>query len=692
MAMKTIPRSTGIGVEAAAMDLNLELMQGCLQVGELRAVDSAIEEVLPKESLSEQTCEKTMHLAYQVNLLAESVTKFELSLGSELISSVDGLARQLLTAQFNTFNEQFQVLKRNVSYTIDDVSEQALEAFQELQPVFEKAVGKYLQTRNHHEAKAASQCGHNLVVFNRTVQNLTEAKNQLSGVEVTHDDHNDPIQERIDNLGRLIGNADYFVCIESIFLKLDQVAEEGDVAALDDCRGINKERINGFIDDLHEQVGYDQVNYWVWKLSGEQAGENYGQVHRYDDLGILKEALLRTTKSLADKIMKEEAEEIEPEAVYAKLYEIIGEPEIENPMGWMKENACYYIRELHDAIDEVKFPRRDFQLFDDFDAFPATFEFNPSGLPIDFSQPPRFFLPPQKHEFTSIFDFNPNGSQLHFSEPPRLSIPPQKHRFTSIFEELNGAATVQPELKVLIEQMIGVLSQNGLADTINYEIWRLGGQKPGDNWGVVHRYDDPAVLRQALMIAVRRDVHENFVAKHFADEDDRDAFYAQITAISFGAFEVPSHIDPVAFGKENIVFHLNRTGDATNAVKAKIERRKEEKARESDKAIEQLVEAAIARNPAAQSLADMLKSINPVIGLIGQSRAVEECKAQIKAKIEGSDFAADLRNQIFMGIWKVNEEPAGDSNYGLHHYLDDLEVLHQVLLNILIEIGINEEQ
>lgn len=102
MAMKTIPGSTGIGVEAAAMDLNLEIMQGCLQVGELRAVDAAIEEVLPKDPLSEETCEKTMRLAHQVCQLAERITQWELSLESEPISSVDGLVRLLLTTQFNT--------------------------------------------------------------------------------------------------------------------------------------------------------------------------------------------------------------------------------------------------------------------------------------------------------------------------------------------------------------------------------------------------------------------------------------------------------------------------------------------------------------------------------------------------------------------------------------------------------------
>jgi len=664
MATKAIPDSTVVSAAAAAMELTQNIMGGCSEIGALRAENIAIEQNPDQEHLSPATIEKTFRLASHVGYLVESAMEWELSLGSEPISSIDGLARQLLTAQFSKFNEALQGLKRNVSYTIGDVIFSARKESEELQPVFEKAVGQYLQTRNAKDAEAAKECGGKLNAFNRGIADLTHTSNQLNGRKIERIYQRNPVEERTEKLYTLVGGHDWGITVTTLFLKLDQVAEKKDDEALDDRWGMSKDRINGFIDDLHEQVGSDQVNYWVWKLSGEKAGENYGEVHRYDDLGILKEAILRTSKSLADKIMKEEAAEIEPEAVYAKLYEIIGEPEVENPMGWMKENACYYTRELHNAIYEVKFPRRDFQVFDDFDEFPATFDFNPSGLPIDFSQPPSFFIPPQKHEFTSIF------------------------------EELDGASTVQPELKDRIEAMIENLSRNGLADTINYEIWRLGGQKPGDNWGVVHRYDDPAVLRQALMIAVRRDVQNEIVVKEFADEEDRNAFYAQIAEIAFeDEYDgIPSDIDPIAYGKENIVFHLHRIGEVTNAVKTQIERRREEKARESNEAMGALIEAAVAKNPAAQSLADMLKSIDQATGYLAPTGAVEECKAQIKAKIEGSDFSEDLRNQIFIGIWRMNEEPTGDSAYGLHHYLDDLEVLSQVLLNIVVEIAINGEQ
>ena len=150
--------------------------------------------------------------------------------------------------------------------------------------------------------------------------------------------------------------------------------------------------------------------------------------------------------------------------------------------------------------------------------------------------------------------------------------------------------------------------------------------------------------------------------------------------------------DLVAYGKAKVVFHLNDIGGVIQDVQAMIEARREEKARESDDAMGQIIKAAIQKNPAAQSLADMLDSIEDANDIWADDGAVEKCKAQLKAKIEGSDFAQDLRDQIFIGIWRLHGEPKGDSSYGLHHYLDDLELLSQVLINIVTEIGLNGEQ
>ncbi|MBS0649964.1 MAG: hypothetical protein JSR93_02265 [Verrucomicrobia bacterium] len=73
------------------------------------------------------------------------------------------------------------------------------------------------------------------------------------------------------------------------------------------------------------------------------------------------------------------------------------------------------------------------------------------------------------------------------------------------------------------------------------------------------------MLKQALMIAVRSDVHNEMI-KTFADREALDAFYAQITAFAFGDGKIPSDVDPVAYGKENIVFHLHQIDRAKQTV------------------------------------------------------------------------------------------------------------------------------
>lgn len=656
--MKAIPDSTGINAQTAAMQFTHDILKGYLQLGGLKVVGSSIEEARSNEPLSQKTCEKIRGLADQVNQLAKNANHWVLNLDAEPIASIDGLAKMLLATQFDAFNEQLQELKKNVSYTIDQVIEHARSESQRLQPVFEKAVVQYLQTRNLNDGKAANRCAVDLATFNHAVTNLTETKKLFSGTEVEIS-YADPMQERIGKLGRLIGNS-FDLSLERVFFMLDEVAAEQDVLQLDDQKGVNTEKVDQFINELHKEVGSDQVNFWIWKLLGEKDGENYGVVHRYDNLSILKEAILRTAKSLSEKIIKEEAAELDQEAVFAKLFEILGGPELENPMVWLKENACYYLQELHQAIKEVKFPKRDIQVFYGLD------ELEPN--------------------------LDPSSLSVQLSQPPRLSMPPQKHEFTKILDELAEATSVHSDFKDRIEGMIEGLSKNGLVDTINFEIWNRCGRKPGENWGVVHRYDDLAVLRQALMVAVKRDVQEHFVAVQFADEDDHDEFYAQITQISFGDFEIPSHIDPVAYGKENITFQLHRIAEARAAVNSKIEKRREHKGRESDGEFIQVIEAAIAKNPAAKSLADILNSIDRATNPFAPTGAVEKCKAQIKAKVEGSGFATEFREQIFIGIWKINEEPKGDSNYGLNHYLDNLEILSRALFNILFEIGNNGEQ
>lgn len=683
MATKAVADSSVVPAEVVAMQLTQDITQGCWQAGEIREISQQLHEETPFQEI----CDKTIYLAWRVYELVGQAAKWELSLKSEPISSVNKLALQILSAQFEAFNQQFQELTDKVSYNMNYVLYQSTEESQKLLPVFEKTVGQYLQTRNYEDAVAASKCSNSLIKLGRSVRELTQVRERLNGKEVEYAYDADPVQKRMDKLSDLIGGGYYNDSMASIFIELDQVVAGKDGSSLVCEYGVNKDRINPFIEELHKQIGSDQVNYWVWQLSGQKSGKNWGEVHRYDDLGILKEAILLTAKSLADKIMKEDAADLEPNAVYAKLFQMIGEPRVENPMAWMKENACYYHDELRRAINEVKFPRRSFELLDDFDDM-----FSPSGY-MNFDQ--EVELPRDRFKLFDDYDDrffpvqNTNFDEL-VSQLERFDFKLEEHEFTKIFAELQDVRAIQPELRDRIERMIADLSQRGLEDILNYEVWRLGGQQAGDNWGVAHRYDNPAVLREALMIATRRDVH-NMIVEQFPDEEDLNAFYAQITQIALGKEDIPSNIDPVAYGKENIVFHLHRIEGASHAVKEQIERRREEKARESDAAMKQLIEGIIANNPAAQGLGDLIESIEDATSFLASEEDVKECKDKIKAKVEGRDFDEGIRNQIFLGIWRANGEPAGDANYGRNHYLDDLEVLAEVLLNIIVEIGVNGE-
>lgn len=41
------------------------------------------------------------------------------------------------------------------------------------------------------------------------------------------------------------------------------------------------------------------------------------------------------------------------------------------------------------------------------------------------------------------------------------------------------------------------------SDLVNYWVWKLGGEKSGENYGLVHRYDDPAILKEAISRTVQ---------------------------------------------------------------------------------------------------------------------------------------------------------------------------------------------
>lgn len=271
------------------------------------------------------------------------------------------------------------------------------------------------------------------------------------------------------------------------------------------------------IDQLHQEVGSDLVNYWVWKLGGEQPEDNYGVVHRYDDLSILRKAIFLTTQALANKIIDNQSAQVDRPSLLNALYVFLGEPQVANPSLWMEQNTCYYTRDLK-MIDA-------------------------------------------------------DTAKLIIESVPEESKGEEKtHEFTQVLEQLEelGSQPITPELQKRVDAMIATLSTYGLEDMINYEIWRLGGQKTGDNWGVVHRYDDLNVLQQALMSAIRRYVDEQFVMKRFNSEEDRNAFYVEIGKIaSPSEYFAPANRDHLAYGKKMVVFYFHHLERAAQSVEKK---------------------------------------------------------------------------------------------------------------------------
>jgi hypothetical protein len=448
---------------------------------------------------------------------------------------------------------------------------------------------------------------------------------------------------------------------ETVMQRLDSLAAEGlDAASLDqEWNLLKRDDIDQTIDRLHERVGSDQVNYWVWHLLGEKAGENYGLVHRYDDLGVLKEAILRTTKSLADKIL----ERLDKEVVLAKLYKEIGEPQVENPLEWMEQNACYYTDELYVITSEMRWrPSRSVQ-------------------PLDSNSLNRGFT------HLSVNPFYTGNGLKNFRSSPEdfVSV---KHRYTQILEKLEGLGqqTITDDLKEQVEEMIDELSNKGLADTINYEIWRLGGEQPGDNWGIVHRYDNLTFLKQALMIAWQRDLHERVVATNFENEEGWNAFYAEIAQIAFGKASIPSGVDPVAYGKEHIAMHQHQITRAMLAVKEM--QQCEENGGEP--AMDATMGAAIPLSPAEQSMGDhraltegpvpegqQYTQILEKLQELGQQSIPSDLKGQIEAMIVQLSERG-LADTINYEIWRLGGEKPGD-DWGVVHRYDDPDVLRQAL-------------
>ncbi|MBS0649965.1 MAG: hypothetical protein JSR93_02270 [Verrucomicrobia bacterium] len=486
MATKIGTDSSAMNMEAARQ-LTQDIMDGSFEVGAIDRLNSVIKDASKKDNFpSYITCQYATGLSRRVADLVERVAEWELRLNSEPISSIDGVAREFLTTQFNTVNEAFKESKSSILDTFDVVIELSDRASKKALPVFERAVSQYLQTRDSRDYFKAKECGRRIEYLIQTVAMLAEKKAYLGGRTVQYPLKEELTKGRIDVLQWLIGlSIGEFRCLpvenkdkrgcdyptweyEYGYSTVGNACVILDVLSSDEYVyqfGLPKEIIDDCIDDLQKKIGSDQVNYWVWELSGRKAGENYGEIHRYDDPRILKEAILRTARSLVDKLMNEKAVGLDQEAVYVKLFELIGAPEVENPMGWMKENACYYYPALELAIEQMKFSERQFEVIAPL---------GQSDMAVEDAEPKLRWV----------------MEDIKFYPSTRATLDLSKnHGYTQVLNELSivGNGPTPSELRKQIEKMISELSEKGQADTINYEVWRLGGEMSGENWGVVHR-------------------------------------------------------------------------------------------------------------------------------------------------------------------------------------------------------------
>ncbi|MGE0669479.1 MAG: hypothetical protein AB7H48_06425 [Parachlamydiales bacterium] len=633
----------------------LALAKDLIQVGEAAALHQSIQNDLRGEGLPSQTCYKVLDLAAKITQLVGQIEVFRRENGFDDPASIDDAAQKIFMTQFEFFERQVCNLKHNCRPTFAHVQRLAGPEIEKALPVFEKQVAQYLQTRNSKDLDQAKTFSAEVSIMNHTAQVITYCQATLDGSENVG---LSPASCRFSVLESRLGGWPYLnkKC-ETVMQRLDSLAAEGlDGASLDHVWNLLKrDDIDQTIDRLHEKVGSDQVNYWVWHLLGKKAGENYGLVHRYDDLGVLKEAILRTTQFLADKIM----EGLDKEVVLAKLFKMIGEPQVENPMEWMKQNACYYTDELNVIASEMRWcPSRRI-------------------YPLDSNSLNRGFT------HLSVNPFYTGNGFKNFKSSPEEFVS-EKHRYTQILEKLEGLGqqTITDDLKEQVEEMIEELSNKGLANTINYEIWRLGGEQPGDNWGIAHRYDNPAVLKQALMIALQRDLHERVVAANFDTEEGCDAFYAEIAQIAFGKASIPSGVDPVAYGKEHIAMHQHQITLAMLAVKEMQQCEKN--------GGESAMGAAIPLSPAEQSMGDhRALTEGPVpegqqyiqilekLQELGQQSIPSDLKGQIEAMIAHLSERG-LADTINYEIWRLGGEKSGD-DWGVVHRYDDTDVLRQAL-------------
>ncbi|MBS0605868.1 MAG: hypothetical protein JSR57_02860 [Verrucomicrobia bacterium] len=652
------------------LGLTQEMMEAVQELGEARAIHEGLEKAVHEPGFSQEGFDAAAAMAGKVRELMEKVPVFQ----DEVFSKRESLgpaAAKILKVQFETLHAQAVDFAQQCSATLASVLEKGRERSEKALSLFQEKVSAYLQGRNPIDLIEARDSARSVGMAFWNVQFLSCHMQVFAGREVEVLDEESSFVMRWRPFNDLVGMHHYHsyrdawgmegASLQDALQRLEMAVatnmqacdlehradfEGGD---LGEC-SLNREGLDWMIDQLQEEIGSPLVDHWVWKLADAPLEKNYGAVHRYDDLKRLKEALCKSAQVLAGQIVQKDAQGLDLEKIYLKLYEMIGSPAVENPIGWMQKNAYYYIEQLKDAIRQLRLAEHQF-------------------LPIEGQGGPA------RQDGPMVL-----GPFAQTSVP----LKPEPHRYSLVLEQLEKAASAQEELpsqlKREVDLLIGELSQKGLVDTIDYEVWRLSKKpnKEEDHWGSLHRYDDLDILAKALKAAISRDVERNIVSLHFAGKEDRSDFYAQIGVMVVGNKDLPDDFDLEAYGRECLPLNLHLVDSAIEAVQLKIKEKKIDKAQKA--VFDAVVEGAIAKEPGADVFAVWIELIK------GESDQ-NECLERVREQIEDPDLDSALRERVFTQIWKEAGEP-NIPDFGKNHYLDDLRILQQALFSILVDIAV----
>lgn len=646
------------------LGLTQGMMVAVQELGEARVIHEELEKAVQEPGFSQEGFDAAVAMAGKVRELMEKVPVFQDEVFFKR-RSFDPSVAKVLQMQFETLHAQAVGFTKQCSATLASVLERGRERSEKALLLFQEKVSAYLQGRKPIDLIEARDSARSVGMAFWNVQFLSCHMQAFAGREIEVLDEESSFVMRWSPFNDLVGMHHYHsyrdawglegASLQDALQRLEMAVASNmqacDLEHRDDFEGgdlgecsLNREGLDWMIDQLQEEIGSPLVDHWVWKLADEPSGKNYGAVHRYDDLKRLKEALCKSAHALADQIIQKDAQGLDLEKIYLKLYEMIGRPSVENPIKWMQKNAYYYIEQLKDAIRELRFAEHQF-------------------LPIEGQDAPMVLGP--------------------FAQTP-VPLKEEPHRYSLVLEQLEKAASLQEELpsqlKREVDVLIGELSQKGLADTIDYEVWRLSEvpNKGGEHWGSLHRYDDLDILAKALKAAISQDVERNILSLHFTSKEDRTDFYAQMGVMVIGNKDLPDDFDLEAYGRESLPSNLHLVDSAIEAVQSKIKEKKIDKAQKA--VFDAVVEGAIAKEPAADVFAAWIE-------LIKGEPDQNECLERVREQIEDPDLDPALRERVFTQIWKEAGEP-NIPDFGKNHYLDDLRILQQALFSILVNIAV----